>query len=98
MVNTLAYYYTATIIAVKSFIVQTSRVDVIKLFTSVNYECSLEAIVFVLAWPFLKGGKYFYICPAFVNKWNVHFERNTWEVVTNVKQGFFLRCSYLPYL
>ncbi len=35
--NTLAYYYTATITAVKSFIVQAPGANVIKLFTVVIY-------------------------------------------------------------
>ncbi len=38
--NTLAYYDTATITAIKSFIVQALGANVIKLFTAVIYEFS----------------------------------------------------------
>ncbi len=38
--NTLAYYNTATIMAVKSFIVQAPGANLIKLFTAIIYEFS----------------------------------------------------------
>ncbi len=40
MSNTLAYYDTATITVVISFIVKAPVANVIKLFTSLIYECS----------------------------------------------------------
>ncbi len=54
--NTLAYYDTATIMAVISLMVQPSGVNAIKLFLSVIYEFSYKARVFArLGWKSLPG-------------------------------------------